>query len=223
MIRKACKRVYDMAARHAALIQEDKVLRKKSHISLAQYIVKDMDVPVMVDHRKAFYLGSILPDCKPSFLTQKHEFEGTFDIVRERIFDLSLDAELILNNARVFMRRLGEVIHYIADYFTYPHNQIYEGSLKDHCVYEKELKFRLREYVRSGEAFRNRIDVRKFETPEAVCSFIRGAHAEYLERKHGVKEDCEFIVRICHQVVQAVLALANRALGIEMTKKLCLA
>lgn len=212
-----------MAARHAALIQEDKVLRKKSHISLAQYIVKDMDVPVMVDHRKAFYLGSILPDCKPSFLTQKHEFEGTFDIVRERIFDLSLDAELILNNARAFMRRLGEVIHYIADYFTYPHNQIYEGSLKDHCVYEKELKFRLREYVRSGEAFRNRIDVRKFETPEAVCSFIRGAHAEYLERKHGVKEDCEFIVRICHQVVQAVLALANRALGIEMTKKLCLA
>ena len=212
-----------MAARHAALIQEDKVLRKKSHISLAQYIVKDMDVPVMVDHRKAFYLGSILPDCKPSFLTQKHENTRSSVIVRERIFDLSLDAELILNNARVFMRRLGEVIHYIADYFTYPHNQIYEGSLKDHCVYEKELKFRLREYVRSGEAFRNRIDVRKFETPEAVCSFIRGAHAEYLERKHGVKEDCEFIVRICHQVVQAVLALANRALGIEMTKKLCLA
>ena len=56
-------------------------MRKKSHISLAQYIVKDMEVPVMMDHRKAFYLGSILPDCKPSFLTQRHEFEGTFDMV----------------------------------------------------------------------------------------------------------------------------------------------
>ena len=198
-------------------------MRKKSHISLAQYIVKDMEVPVMVNHRKAFYLGSILPDCKPSFLTQRHEFEGTFDMVKDRIFDLSLDAELILRNARAFMRRLGEVIHYIADYFTYPHNQIYEGTLKDHCVYEKELKFQLRAYVRSGEAFRNRIDVRKFETPEAVCSFIRSAHAEYLERKHGVKEDCEFIVRICHQVVQTIMNLVNRAMGVEMTKKLCLA
>ena len=198
-------------------------MRKKSHISLAQYIVKDMEVPVMMDHRKAFYLGSILPDCKPSFLTQRHEFEGTFDMVKDRIFDLSLDAELMLRNGRAFMRRLGEVIHYIADYFTYPHNQIYEGTLKDHCVYEKELKFQLRAYVRSGEAFRNRIDVRKFETPEAVCSFIRSAHAEYLERKHGVKEDCEFIVRICHQVVQAIMNLVNRAMGVEMTKKLCLA
>ena len=115
-------------------------MRKKSHISLAKYIVKDMEVPVMTDHRKAFYLGSILPDCKPSFLTQRHEFEGTFEMVKERICDLSLDAELILRNARAFMRRLGEIIHYIADYFTFPHNMIYEGGFKEHCVYEKELK-----------------------------------------------------------------------------------
>ncbi len=203
--------------------QEDKVLRKKSHISLAQYIVRNMEMPVMVDHRKAFYLGSILPDCKPSFLTQRHEFEGTFEMVKERILDLSMDAELILSNARAFMRRLGEVIHYIADYFTYPHNQIYEGSLKDHCIYEKELKFQLREYVRSGEAFRNRIDAKKFDTPESLCTFICSAHEEYLKREHGVKEDCEFIVRICHQVVQGIMSLVNQAMGFKMAKKLCLA
>ena len=77
--------------------------------------------------------------------------------------------------------------------------------------------------MRSGKAFQTKIDGRKFETPEAVCSFIRKAHADYLEREHGVKEDCEFIVRICHQVVQAILNLVNRAMGIEMTKRLCLA
>lgn len=198
-------------------IQEDKVLRKKSHISLAQYIVKDMEVPVMMNHRKAFYLGSILPDCKPSFLTQRHEFDGTFRMLEERICSLSQDAVLIENNERAYMRRLGEVIHYIADYFTYPHNSFYEGNLKDHCVYEKELKFRLREYVRSGEAFRTRIDVKKFETPEAVCAFIRKAHEEYQKIKHGVKEDCEFIVRTCHQVVQAIIYLISLAVGKEMT------
>ena len=41
--------------------------------------------------------------------------------------------------------------------------------------------------------------------------------------KAWVKEDCEFIVRICHQVVQAIMNLVNRAMGVEMTKKLCLA
>lgn len=198
-------------------------MRKKSHISLARYIVKDMEVPVMTDHRKAFYLGSILPDCKPSFLTQRHEFDGTFEMVKKLICELSQDADLILRNARAYMRRLGEIIHYIADYFTFPHNEIYKGSLKDHCIYEKELKFTLREYVRSGEAFRTRIDVQEFETPEAVCTFIRKAHEEYLKLEHGIREDCEFIVRVCHQVVQAILGLVNRILGFEMHKRLCLA
>ena len=92
-------------------------MRKKSHISLARYIAQDMDFPTMNHHRKAFYLGSILPDCKPSFLTQRHEFVGTFDMVRERICNLSQDSDLMLDNGRAYMRRLGEIIHYIADYF----------------------------------------------------------------------------------------------------------
>ena len=98
-------------------------MRKKSHISLARYLVEDIQVPEMLEHRKAFYLGSILPDCKPSFLTQRHEFGETFDMVQERIYALSMDDELIRTNARAYMRQLGEVIHYLADYFTFPHNK----------------------------------------------------------------------------------------------------
>ena len=110
-------------------------MRKKSHISLAKYIVEDVRVPELEAHRKAFYLGSILPDCKPSFLTQRHEFDRTFDMVKERICDLSEDRELVRRNARAYMRHLGEVIHYIADYFTFPHNETYDGNLKDHCYH----------------------------------------------------------------------------------------
>ena len=82
-------------------------MRKKSHISLARYIAQDMQVPVMTHHRKAFYLGSILPDCKPSFLTQRHEFTGTFDMVKERICVLSADSGLLLDNGRAFI--LGDI------------------------------------------------------------------------------------------------------------------
>ena len=158
-------------------------MRKKSHISLARYIAQDMQVPAMIHHRKAFYLGSILPDCKPSFLTRRHEFHGTFDMVKERICVLSADSGLLLDNGRVFMRRLGEIIHYIADYFTY--------------------------------------DAKRFETAEAVCSFIQRAHEDYLQMKHGVQEDCEYIVRICHQVVQAILNLVNLAAAKEVERRFC--
>ena len=142
-------------------------------------------------------------------------------MVRERIRNLSQDSDLMLDNGRAYMRRLGEIIHYIADYFTFPHNKIYDGNLKDHCIYEKELKFRLREYVKSGEAFRVRIDTKKFETAEAVCTFIKKAHEEYLKVEHGVKEDCEYIVRVCHQVVQAILNLVSIAAGKEVERRLC--
>lgn len=198
------------------------VLRKKSHISLAKYLVEDMRVPEMVAHRKAFYLGSILPDCKPSFLTERHEFGETFEMVKERIQELTLDKELALTNARAYMRHLGEVVHYLADYFTFPHNTTYDGNLKDHCYYEKELKFQLREYVKSGEAFRDRIEAKTFDTVEKIYTFIQNAHAEYVSRKRNVEEDCRYIVRVCHQVVQAILNLLNKGLETEAKKRLCL-
>ena len=193
-------------------------MRKKSHISLAKYIVEDVKVPELEAHRKAFYLGSILPDCKPSFLTQRHEFDRTFDMVKERICDLSKDSDLVHRNARAYMRHLGEVIHYIADYFTFPHNETYDGSLKDHCYYEKDLKFRLREYVRSGKAFQGQQEGERLKTPEAIVSFIQAMHREYVSRKRNVEEDCRYIVRVCLLVVQAIL----RLIDVDVQTQLCM-
>lgn len=191
-------------------------MRKKSHISLAKYIVEDMQVPELEAHRKAFYLGSILPDCKPSFLTRRHEFGETFDFVTKKIQRLSSKEGQEQSNLRVYMRHLGEVIHYIADYFTFPHNSTYDGNLKDHCYYEKALKFRLREYVKSEEVFLERRERRYFTSAEAVVNFIRNAHREYLSRKRNVEEDCRYIVRICYQVVQAILELAGCKSGLGL-------
>lgn len=184
-------------------------MRKKSHISLARYIVGDIHTSELFAHRKAFYLGSILPDCKPSFLTTKHEFEGTFEMVQDRIIKLTEDTRQLQENARAYMRQLGEVVHYIADYFTFPHNKTYDGNLKDHCVYEEDLKIGLRRYIRTGQAAVDKEEVRQFDTAEALFDFIKKAHQEYLSVKRNVEEDCMYIVRICHQVVQAVLQLLN--------------
>lgn len=188
-------------------------MRKKSHISLAKYIVNDIDTLELDNHRKAFYLGSILPDCKPSFLTKKHEFTGTFNEVRDSLRNLTVDCDLNERNERVYWRRLGEVIHYVADYFTFPHNMTYDGNLKDHCMYEKELKFRLKEYIKSGEAREDQPEILKFYTVEALIKFIETSHAEYLKFKRSVEEDVRYIVGLCRQVVAAVVELLYRRIA----------
>lgn len=189
-------------------------MRKKSHISLAKYIVNSLEEQDMLKHKKAFYLGSILPDCKPSFLTERHEIEGTFPKIQEEMKVLVERRNDFRINTRVFYRHLGEIIHYIADYFTFPHNAHYPGSLKDHCVYEEQLKRSLRLYIESGEAEKNRSWICSnawiWNSTEDICAFIKLAHDRYVRIKNTVESDCHQIVTLCHQVVEAIMSLIKR-------------
>lgn len=189
-------------------------MRKKSHISLAKYIVDSLGEQELNKHKKAFYLGSILPDCKPSFITVKHEMEGTFPKVQHELEELVERQKNPQINMRVFYRNLGEVIHYIADYFTFPHNPHYPGNLKDHCIYEEQLKRGLKEYIASGEAEKNsewvRLSVINLNSTADICNFIRKTHETYVKLKNSVEDDCRHIVTLCHQVVVAVIRLINR-------------
>lgn len=189
-------------------------MRKKSHISLAKYIVDSLGEQELQKHKKAFYLGSILPDCKPSFITIKHEMEGTFPKVQHELEELVERQKNAQINVRVFYRNLGEVIHYIADYFTFPHNPHYPGNLKDHCIYEEHLKRGLKEYIASGEAEKNsewvRLSVVNLNSTADICNFIRKAHETYVKLKNSVEDDCRHIVTLCHQVVVAVIRLIKR-------------
>lgn len=84
-------------------------MRKKSHILLARYLADQMQTTASLQsHRKAFCLGSILPDIKPSFITKRHEFYGTFEDVKRRMRELA-DVRLDESNQRVYWRRFGEV------------------------------------------------------------------------------------------------------------------
>lgn len=198
-----------VAVRHVKS-QEANRVRKKSHISVAKYIVNNINTQELDDHKKAFYLGSILPDCKPSFLTKKHEFTGTFEQVREDIRNLTVDCDIMGRNERVYWRRLGEVIHYMADYFTFPHNHTYEGNLKDHCIYEKHLKKYLKSYIKSGEAIRQQKEMKSFKNVDGLFSYIEASHKEYLKFKRSVEEDVKYIILLCQQVVVAIVQLLNK-------------
>jgi hypothetical protein len=182
-------------------------LRKKSHILLARYLADQMQTTASLQsHRKAFCLGSILPDIKPSFITRRHEFYGTFEDVKNRMKELA-DIRPDESNQRVYWRRFGEVIHYMADYFTFPHNKTYTGSFSQHNHYEKVLKNRLKECIQQGEAHAYLEPAIRFADFPTLIDYIEATHEKYLNKLRSVEEDIRFILNMCFQVVQGLIQI----------------
>lgn len=182
------------------------VLRKKSHILLARYLADQMPSnESLQSHRKAFCFGSILPDIRPSFVTKRHEYFGTFDDIQQKMLGL-------INNRREyrdgsFWRRAGEVIHYIADYFTFPHNRTFDGTLRQHNAYEKRLKNELKNYVEEGRAGKCAEPAIRFESLDQLLEYIEVHHRRYLDRKRTIEDDICYILKVCYQVFQGLSGL----------------
>lgn len=184
-------------------------MRKKSHILIGRYLADQMMVSdSLQSHRKAFCLGNILPDIKPSFVTKRHEFFGTFDEVQDKLRVLVEDNTDYLRE-RVFWRRMGEVLHYIADYFTFPHNRTFTGSLVEHNSYEKELKNRLKDYVKSGKADQYAESAIRFSSFEQLMGYIKIRHAAYLAKERNIADDIRYILEVCFQVLQGAIRLCG--------------
>lgn len=184
-------------------------MRKKSHISLARFLVRKAGDDVLRRRWKAFYVGSLLPDCRPSFLTVRHEYDVTFDMVEQKIRKLMEDPMHWTEDSMRYIIDLGQIFHYIADYFTFPHNSNYPGSLRDHCIYEKYLKFRLRSYIQE-RAYALRVNEgERLYSVEDILGYIRRNHQEYMEKYRSVEEDCEYITRVCLQVLASMVYLVH--------------
>lgn len=190
-------------------------MRKKSHILLGRYLADQMTAfESLQSHRKAFCLGNILPDIKPSFVTKRHEFFGTFDEVQDKLRHLVKENTDLLQE-RVFWRRLGEILHYIADYFTFPHNKTFTGTLVEHNSYEKELKNQLKSCIKSGKADCFAVNAIRFSNFEQLVDYIRSRHADYLKKTRNIADDIRYILEVCFQVFQGALQLCRGFVSVQ--------
>ncbi len=187
-------------------------LRKKSHITLARYLVNESRDKELKKHKYAFYLGSVLPDIKPSFIYKRHEISGTFPALQEQIKLLSSfhTWKNEKNNSKYY-RHLGKVSHYLADYFTYPHNDKFTGGFRAHCSYEEDLKKQLRQHISSGKAASRKKKYIEFAAPEALFDFVAKTHKDYLSEKNTVEGDISHIIPINSQVLKSITSFARRA------------
>ena len=107
--------------------------------------------------------------------------------------------------------RLGVIVHYIADYFTFPHNNHYPGNVKDHCYYERDLKYGMKAFLKTEEALKIKEQVVAYDSVEELTSYIRSIHNSYMKLAHTVEEDIRYIVHACTTVVKSILNMVSYA------------
>ena len=179
-------------------------MRKKSHISLAKYLLNSQGMEKLQSHKKAFYFGSILPDCVPTFLTRRHTIEDTFDILEKEIRKLTENYDMERGIGSYYCRHMGVITHYVADYFTAPHNEHGEFGLRDHCAFEKQQLYRLRSQLRGQWN-----TPKQYQMQGDVMEYIKTIHDEYLEQMPQVETDCSYIVNVTEQIAYQMFSLFN--------------
>ncbi len=173
--------------------------------------MKNLKVQDLEEHRKSFYIGSILPDLTPSFITRRHTIDETFDTLINEIKKITVNYDINKGINRYYARHLGVITHYLSDYCTYPHNDIFEGSIAEHVHYEKELKYSLREYVNSDHNKRERKPNENCCSLDEIVHLILQIHKEYLAALKTINKDIQYIIDLCYKVVDAILTFFEMA------------
>ena len=102
---------------------------------------------------------------------------------------------------------------HMTDYFTFPHNDHYPGNVKDHCYYERDLKFGMRAFLQTEEAAQIKEHVAAYDSVEELTSYIRSIHNSYMKLAHTVEEDIRYIVHACTTVVKSVMNMVSYAVS----------
>ena len=95
-------------------------------------------------------------------------------------------------------------MHYISDYFTYPHTKIFNKGFIEHNKYEKKLRIN----------FKSNIDIsnynvkQNFQTIDDILSYIKNQQNIYYLDKNKNKSifvDIEYIGRVCKTVFENII------------------
>lgn len=113
-----------------------------THRLISFYIVKEMrNRGIMILDEKKFAWGSVKPDLAIPPFRKKHYMTETLDELVQMIFELaSKKSEFTVAE---LSERIGEVTHFVTDFFCLPHSERWEfiksGRTIEHIVYEKKL------------------------------------------------------------------------------------
>ena len=169
------------------------ILQKRSHKLLASALLQSQHGFSAKRFELAFLFGSFEPDCNP--LTY---LRGSRHARRLRGHNFSNSRAYINAHIQKLQQRsnwtiwqyytLGKLTHYLADAFTYPHNENYPESLIAHRQYEDDLRAYLAEYLQNRK-------LRRQQLCTDLVTALEELHRQYMAAQADIQRDAQYILR----------------------------
>lgn len=182
-------------------------MKQKDHKALAYYLlnsVGDCRIWQKRWHRRFFLWGCICPDYIP--FTYLRGFRQSRAMLghnaRYSLSHIQKSIRRLQTNGVSRFRdcyRLGTLMHYLADSFTYPHTDGFCGDLHAHRVYETDLHGLFSAYLR-----RTKVAADTAFAGETLSELLLRKRDAYERKAVSCERDCKQIVRTCTQVFGAL-------------------
>ena len=181
-----------------------------SHIRVAHLLMDYVEQTCGVTFDSSgFVYGNLKPDLTGTYLTKRHNPSIMMDEVMEKIRAFTEKYTIGAVNGRELSVDLGEICHYITDFFTFPHNDdIYERNLLAHYVYEKRVALVIRRRMTEARFEQWASPIIPPVTVDALIARLSSMHNAYRApgRRHGINDD---LINICRATAMVVLSIIN--------------
>lgn len=209
-------------------------METKNHWHLAEFITVERN---WKKYKKQIVLGSIMPDINLLTYLQGHTYKDSIQMIRKNA--KALVDQKLWNKASFY--QLGIILHYVADYFTFPHNATFKGSLSEHRSYEKELRSCFRGFLsgkfkeqtksiaqKNSDSICPSYNLKEFFVPSQAIqisdklvhpiqsisdlfSLLERKHAEYLSTIPSPENDCYYIFSLTNIIAYFLPKLQEEA------------
>lgn len=181
-----------------------------SHIRVAHLLMDYVEQTCGVTFDSSgFVYGNLKPDLTGTYLTKRHNPSIMMDEVMDKIRAFTEKYTIGPVNGRELSVDLGEICHYMTDFFTFPHNDdIYERNLLAHYLYEKRVALVIRRRMTEDKFEQWASPIIPPTTVDALIARIGSMHDAYraADRHHGINDD---LVHICRATAMVVLSIIS--------------
>ena len=178
-------------------------MQKRSHILMANTLLRNQCGFGARRYNWAFLFGSFEPDVNPlSYL------KGSVQHKKLRGHNYANSRAHINSQIQKLQRRsrwtiwqyytLGKLTHYLADAFTYPHNENYPDTMLSHHKYETDLRHFLAGYLAHRQLQRQQVR-------RDIVAALEELHDQYMAARAGTYRDARFICKATSLLVEGCL------------------
>lgn len=176
-------------------------MNKKGHLLLTERIMGKDFLP----YKRWLLFGSILPDLLYHTYLTGHTWESAF----EKIVRKMESFESWGGMSGFSCMYLGYLLHYVEDFFTFPHNSGFRGRLAEHIQYEKQFT----QYL-LGDNDQPALNTENITSTDDLKDQLCRLHERYEQEKSGFETDERYICQAISYVIHyfAGLMCSNQCL-----------